>query len=100
MSKRVISILFSIIFLSTILVPAVLVIVDDIIDTSISFSISENGEMECEKDLDIEFLLFYNQVIDSDFVFKTSECGLVYFYKKYTKPHLNIISPPPDYYIL
>ena len=100
MLKKVISILFSIIFLSNIVAPAVLVLVDDNIDISISISMSESGEIECEKDLDIEYLLLKNDFIEYNFVFKPSIHSLEYCYKKYSNPHLSLISPPPKYSIL
>ncbi len=97
--KKVISILFSIAILSVVVIPTVLVIVDDTFDASISFSVVEEEEKGGEKDLDIE-LLFDINIDSSDLTFKSSEYGMEYFYKRYAKPYLNIISPPPKLYII
>ena len=96
MSKKVISTFFSIAFLLFITAPTILIIVDDTIDVSVIFSTSEEEE-SCEKDLNIE--MFFTLIVSNQYhlVFKTVENNLEYFDKKYTKPHFNIISPPPDF---
>ncbi len=98
MLKKTIPIFFSVTFLLVIVMPAVFAMVDDGFDTSIIFSVSEEEEKGCEKDLDIEFLLFDMNSNYSDF--KLSEDGMVYFYRKYTKPNLSVIYPPPELYTL
>lgn len=92
--KKVTSIFFSIAILSAIVLPVAFIIVDDAFDASMSFSVFEEEEKGGEKDMDIE-LLFDMNIDCSDLTFKSSEHGMLYFYKRYAKPYLNIISPPP-----
>lgn len=100
MSKKGIATFLYVAFLFFIISPAILLIVDDKMDTSIFFSISEEEEKSNEKDLDIEILL---SSIDSNYqhlVFILSENNLDYLCKNYPKPLLNIISPPPELNVL
>lgn len=76
--------------------PTVLVIVDDNLDTSIFFSISEEEEKGSEKDMTIKVYLSEINIDYPELVAHSAGISLLYFYKNYTKPHLNIISPPPD----
>lgn len=100
MSKKIVSILFSVIFLLFIVTPTIIVMVDSSIDVSMAFSASEEEEKGNEKNLDIEILFSKLKTNDSDLVFALSENNLGYYFKNYPKPHLNLISPPPDYNIL
>lgn len=93
MSKKIISICFSVIFLLFLVAPTILEIVDDSFDTSILFS---DIEKDHEKQLEIEIYLSKVKFKHSYFIFITIENNLSYFYKKYAKPELNIISPPPE----
>lgn len=98
MSTKGIFILFSVAFLLYTVAPTILIIVNDTPDVSILFS-SEEEEKE-EKHLDIEVLFSITQTNNSDLTNTFSEMRLDYFDKKYTKPNLNIISPPPDIPVL
>lgn len=97
MSRKSVSIFFSVLFLLFIVTPSVIVMVDDTVDISIVFSNSEEEEKGNEKHLDIEVLFSKLKTSDSDFTFAVSENNLEYYYKKYPKPHLNLISPPPEF---
>jgi len=97
MSKKVVSIFLSVGFLLFIIAPTIIVMVDDTIDVSIVFSTSEEEEKGNEKHLDIEVLFSKVKTNESDLVYITTDNNLGYYYKKYPKPHLNLISPPPDY---
>lgn len=97
MYKQFIAILFSIAFLSVIIVPTVCIIVDDTFDTSIVVSISEEEENGSEKNLSKDFL---PSILDENYVNyddASYDNNLQYCNKTYNTPHLNIISPPPDY---
>jgi hypothetical protein len=74
--------------------------VDDTIDVSIALAASEEEEKGNEKNLDIEVLFSNLKTNESDLVFAISENNLGYYFKNYPKPHLNLISPPPEHYIL
>ena len=58
MSKKIVSIFLSVIFLLFIVTPTIIVLVDDTIDVSIAFSASEEEEKGNEKNLYIEVLYF------------------------------------------
>ena len=95
MFKKTVSIFFTVLFLSIISVPSIIVSIDDSIDISILCSISEEEEetnnlksLVSEKD----------EYTDSYRVsFKNQKLG--YHFKKYPKPHVNLIIPPPDFNI-
>ena len=96
MLKKGASKLFFIVFLLYTVAPPMLLLVDDSIDVSIVFSTSEEEE-EAEKHIDIEILFSAARWHELDLMFVTpSENSLGYSYKKYPKPHLSIICPPPD----
>jgi hypothetical protein len=99
MSNKIVSIFLSVIFLLFIVTPTIILMVDDSIDISMAFSSSEE-EKENEKILDIEVLFNNLKTDDSDLVFALSENNLGYYHKNYPKPHLNLISPPPEQNIL
>ncbi|MDB9961735.1 hypothetical protein OAD62_06520 [Oceanihabitans sp.] len=100
MSKKIVSIFLSVIFLLFIVTPTIIVMVDDTIDVSIAFAASEEEEKGNEKNLDIEVLFSNLKANESDLVFAVSENNLGYYFKNYPKPHLNLISPPPEQHIL
>jgi len=100
MSKKIVSIFLSVIFLLFIVTPTIIIMVDDTIDISMAFSTSEEEEQENEKTLDIEVLFSNLKTNESDLVFTVSENNLGYYFKNYPKPHLNLISPPPEQHIL
>ncbi len=100
MSKNGIATFLSVAFLLFIATPTILLIVDDTIDVSIIFSSAEDEEKGNEKDVSIEVFLASIEISHYHVVFSATENSLVYFYKKYTKPDLNIISPPPDLRLL
>lgn len=80
--------------------PTVIAILDDSIDISFIYSTSEEEEKSNEKNKDID-LKFYDLLDDeSDFVLTKTEHIQSYFFKNYPKPHLNLISPPPELNIL
>ena len=97
MSKRIVSILLSTMFLLFIAAPTIITMVDDTIDVSVIFSASEEEEKGNEKNIDVEVLFSNEAANDSDLVYITIENNLEYYFKKYPKPHLNLISPPPDF---
>jgi hypothetical protein len=96
MSKKVVSIFLSVIFLLFIVTPTVIMMVDDTIDISIFYSTSEEEERGHEKQIDKEVLFSNLKTNESDLVFTSTENNLGYCYKKYAKPHLSLISPPPQ----
>jgi hypothetical protein len=95
MFKKTVSIFFTILFLGIISAPSIIVSIDDSIDISILSSISEEEEetnnlklvvSEIDEDIDFYPVNFKNQKLGRHF-------------KKHPKPHLNLISPPPEFNI-
>ena len=99
MFKKTVSIFFTLLFLGIISAPSIISAIDDSIDISIAFSTSEEEEKGNEKHLDIEVFVSKEKTNESDLVFDSSENNLGYYNKNYPKPHLNLISPPPELHI-
>ncbi|GAA3644327.1 hypothetical protein GCM10022397_31490 [Flavivirga jejuensis] len=85
------------VFLTT---PTIITIVDDSIDISFFFSSSEEEEKGGEKNKDKEVLFFEFNINELDFDSNEAKNNLEYYFKNYPKPHLNLISPPPESHIL
>jgi len=84
--------------MATIIIPSVLVFVDDTIDITFLLDTSEEEEekgKEKNKELEV-FVVEYSTDSDSIF-YSEKEDNLEYTYKKYPKPHLNLIFPPPEF---
>lgn len=95
MYKKAISIFFTILFLGLITAPSIIMAIDDSVDISVFYSISE--EEEESKNLKI-----FPSFGDLDYSFSEFfkyNTYLGYRYKIYPKPHLNLISPPPEFII-
>ena len=95
MKKRGISLVFSILFLLFIGLPTILTMVDNTID--ISLIISTPDDEESEKNLDFQVLFQQVKSNNSGIGLSKLKNNLLYYSKKYGKPYLDIISPPPDY---
>ncbi|WP_232731939.1 hypothetical protein [Confluentibacter lentus] len=83
--------------MSLIVAPSIIAAIDDSIDTSIVYSLTEEEEHSKTK-IVINFSLHYHDAL-SDFILNSNEY-FSYQFKSYSKPHLNLISPPPDQIIL
>ncbi|WP_428741825.1 hypothetical protein [Tenacibaculum sp.] len=98
MKKRIISISLTVLFLGLIIAPTVIAVLDDSIDTSIFYSITEEEENGKAKNLISPFSLG-NTDISPYFLLEDNQF-FCYRFKNYPKPHLNLISPPPELSIL
>ena len=95
MIKNIIAIFFSVILLALIAAPAIIIAIDDSVDTSIFYSVSEEEETTKIK------LQSPEDLFDSERLFEFNNLEtIVYFFKKYSKPHLTLSSPPPEFHIL
>ena len=65
MSKKGLSILFSVVFLLFTVAPTILLIVDDSVDVSVVFSTSDEEEKGNKKNFDIEVFLLVIKTIKS-----------------------------------
>ena len=97
MNKTVITLIFSLIFVSFTVAPSILVIVDDTYDISILISSSEEEEKKGEekvKDFEIE-LLVENAIEDS--MYNTSLMKLLNTHSEnYSSLFKELTSPPPE----
>lgn len=92
MNRKIIAILFSVLFVALITAPSIIIAIDDSVDVSIFYSITEEEEKETLK------VFPMGESNEEDyFLTSNSNDNLGYFFKNYLKPHLNIISPPPDF---
>lgn len=97
MYKKAIAISFLAIFMSLIVAPSIIAAIDDSIDTSIVYSLTEEEE-NCKSKIVITFSI-QNNDISGEISLKPLEF-FNYQFKTYSKPHLNLIFPPPDQIIL
>jgi hypothetical protein len=100
MSRNVISILLSLLFLLFLTAPTVVLLIDDSIDVSSFYASSEEEEKGSEKNKEKELVFSDLDLSDLGITTPEVENNLGYFFKKYPKPHLNLIFPPPEFYIL
>lgn len=95
MGKKTIAILFSVLFLAFITAPTIIIAVDNSVDVSIFYSVTE----EENENLKIPFPdNGFNGL--ENLLTQDSKENLRYYFKNYPKPHLNLISPPPERIIL
>lgn len=97
MFKKLVSKILLILFLGFLVTPSTILIVDSSFDVSIFYGIgNEKEEKVNEKNIEIELLL--NNIGENEFTFDKSivQNRIDYLFKKYPKPHLNLILPPPD----
>lgn len=87
------AVFFTIVLMALISAPTIIVSFDDSVDVTCFYSITEEEENHGAK------LVFGSTNQDSDSVFEDyTNTNLVgYTFKNYPKPHLNLISPPPDF---
>jgi len=91
--KYYFSIFFTIIFMAFIAAPTIIATIDDSVDISLFYNVNEEEESGNFK------LIFQDK---TDF-FETNYDGNAlrsltgYTFKNYPKPHLNLITPPPEF---
>ena len=99
MHKNTIVIFFSLLFMAFISVPSIVVILDDSIDVSMSYSTSEE-EKGSEETKEHELLFFNLKTNELNFASMKTERNIEYFFNYYSKAYTNILSPPPDLFKL
>jgi hypothetical protein len=101
MPRNIVSILLTFIFVSFLTAPTIIRLVDDSVDISIFYNTSSQEEDKgLEKNKEVEILFSLSVLSYLDFSSKENENNLGFYFKKYPKPHLNLISPPPESQIL
>lgn len=84
--------------MALIVAPSVIVVLDSSFDTSIFYSITEEEENGKSSKIVSPFQQQVNNIL-SDFALKI-DSSFSYQFKSYPKPHLNLVSPPPEQNIL
>ncbi|WP_156133133.1 hypothetical protein [Lacinutrix sp. Hel_I_90] len=78
--------------------PSILVFVDNSIDISFLMNVSEEEEEKGNtKNKELEVFVSNTSLGSDHFSNSETEDNVRYTYKKYSKPHLNLISPPPEF---
>ncbi|WP_299333367.1 hypothetical protein [uncultured Psychroserpens sp.] len=81
-----------------IVAPAVIMAIDESMDMSCLYNISEEEEeKESEKNKELEVFVDCTGENEESFISTNRNKYLVYAFKNYPKPHLNLISPPPEF---
>ncbi|MDX1470647.1 MAG: hypothetical protein R3213_04055 [Flavobacteriaceae bacterium] len=98
MHKPIIAIFFLTVFTATIIAPTVILMADDSFDVSMFYNITEeeNKEREVDGKKEILFSISFNS--DFNDVFYINRLDHSYHFSNYKTPHLNLISPPPEFY--
>ncbi len=98
MHRNLLAVFFSCLFLIFTVVPSIIVVIDDSIDVSFVYDMSEEEE-EKGNENSKEFETLTVDLGMDLMTFSTVEClmNLKYTFKSYQKPHLNLISPPPEH---
>lgn len=84
--------------MALIVAPTVIIAIDDSVDTSIFYSITEEEETGKVKNVVSPYYLQPDGSSSYTELKKYQYIG--YFFKTYPKPHLNLISPPPEINII
>jgi hypothetical protein len=97
MYKNSIAILLTVLFTVIISAPTVVIAIDDSIDVSILFSCTEEEEKESEKTKTFELTFSESSNETISFAKAIGQSPLSYRFKTYSKPHLYLICPPPEF---
>ncbi|WKB82671.1 hypothetical protein QYR09_06450 [Cellulophaga lytica] len=93
MYKKIISIFFTLLFLAFLSAPTIITMVNDTIDISAFYSFSEEEDNCAKKYLSVDNFSETNV----SYVLKRETQG--YSDKKYPRPLINLVSPPPEFHV-
>ncbi|MGR7812615.1 hypothetical protein [Lacinutrix undariae] len=98
MKKNLLASFFLILFLSLISAPTVIMAIDENADVSLFYSIAEEEENSGHSKIKEIKLLNSSNLLNLELVFTSkAEDNLGYSFSDYTKPQLNLVSPPPEF---
>ncbi|MFC4722689.1 hypothetical protein ACFO5O_10175 [Geojedonia litorea] len=100
MNKKSIAIFFTVLFLAIITTPTIISAIDKSVDISVFYSMSEEEENHKVANKLFEALFTKPNPVHYYLTSAAVENSLGYYYKTYPKPHLNLISPPPEVQLL
>lgn len=98
MKQKLSAIFFLLIFSALISAPSLVMAIDDSIDISCLYSINEEEEEKGHKVTKEGKIFYYESLNMIDYIkgFEKKKRH-AYVFKTYPKPHLNLISPPPEF---
>ncbi len=97
MYKNYLAIILTVLFTVIITAPTIAIAIDDSVDISILLGCAEEEEKESEKTKTFE-LIFSDCKNDTfPFVKAIGQSYLSYRVKTYSKPHLHLLCPPPEF---
>ena len=99
MNKNSIAIFFTLVIMAMCSAPSIIAAIDDSIDISIILSLNEQEEKEGNEIKDIQVLVSEISNLNSEIESSESRNNSGYYFNDYSKPYLNLISPPPQSYI-
>ena len=100
MLRQLISIFFITLFMVSVTAPSIVLIIDDSMDVSFFYDLSEEEEEKGnEKNKEFEIIVLTTPAVADDYFTSENEENLGHHFKSYSKPHLNLLSPPPEYYL-
>jgi hypothetical protein len=83
--------------MALIISPTAIIIIDNSTDISMFYDVNEEKEEKVnEKNIEIESLFDKIEGKEVNLTINTGQNNVDYFLKKYSKPHLNFTTPPPD----
>ncbi|WP_405294828.1 hypothetical protein [Algibacter sp. Ld11] len=97
MSRNLVSIFFLFAFLVFLSAPTIIAMVDNSVDVSLFFSMAEEEENGHPKSKNVQDIILENQDQECFINLTEEKNHLSYYAKKYSKPFLNLISPPPKF---
>lgn len=98
MLKQFISIFFITLFMASTTSPSIILLIDDSIDVSFFYDLSEEEEEKGnKKNKEFEIIITSIPSFCGDYFASENKENLAYHFKNYPKPHLNLIYPPPEY---
>jgi len=97
MSRNVVSIFFLFAFLVFLSAPTIIAMTNDAVDVSLFFSMAEEEEHGQVKSKNVQDIILDQSSQDVFVCLKEEKSLLSHCIKKYSKPHLNLISPPPKF---
>lgn len=97
MNKSILAIFFSFVFLSLVTAPTILMAIDESIDISFIYDVSEEEEKGKESNKEFEKFVVDAETEIEGFITSNNKEHLGFVFKTYQKPHLNLIFPPPEF---
>jgi hypothetical protein len=96
MFKNVLALVLSSIFILVVVMPTVIIVLDDSVDVSIFYNNSEEEKDKSqEKNIDKEFISAKDNTALKINTKALKELSLHYYLKVYKKPHIKLSFPPP-----